>query len=50
MSEQAISKSSYYDSDTHYRLGRYLRYIRDVYNINLMPFYNCYNYKSVNNI
>lgn len=32
-----------YDSKTHYYLGNYLRCIRDLHDINLMPFYNCYN-------
>lgn len=31
-----------YDSKTHYYLGEYLRCIRDLHNIDLMPFYNCY--------
>ena len=42
-----LSKHGYYDSDTHYYLGQYLRCIRDIYNVNLMPFYNCFNYKVV---
>lgn len=37
-----ISKNNNYDSDTHIRLGKYLRCYRDIYNIDLMPFYNCY--------
>lgn len=32
-----------YDSKTHYYLGNHLRCIRDLHDINLMPFYNCYN-------
>ncbi len=32
-----------YDSTTHYYLGQYLRAIRDIKGIDLMPFYNCYN-------
>ena len=36
------SNSSLYDSETHYYLGQYLRFIRDLKNINLMPYYNCY--------
>ena len=36
------STSGYYDSETHYYLGQYLRAYRDIYGIDLMPFYNCY--------
>lgn len=35
------SNSSLYDSKTHYYLGEYLRMIRDLDDINLMPYYNC---------
>lgn len=35
------SESSLYDYKTHYYLGEYLRYIRDLDGINLMPYYNC---------
>jgi len=38
-----ISKESFYDSDTHYHLGEYLRYYRGQTGIDLMPLYNCYN-------
>ena len=38
-----VSNVSGYDSTTHYYLGQYLRTYRDVYGIDLMPFYNCYN-------
>ena len=30
-----------YDETTHYWLGQYLRYLRDIQGIDLMPFYNC---------
>lgn len=36
------SSSRYYDSDTHYQLGRYLRYLKSTKGMNLLPFYNCY--------
>lgn len=39
-----------YDSKTHYYLGNYLRCIRDLHGINLMPFYNCYNGEYVTDI
>ncbi|MGM9544279.1 MAG: hypothetical protein ACI3T9_04785 [Romboutsia timonensis] len=32
-----------YDSKTHYYLGNYLRCLRDLHDIDLMPFYNCFN-------
>lgn len=33
----------WYDKDTHMHLGNYLRYLRSHMNLDLMPFYNCYN-------
>ena len=36
------SNSALYDSDTHKALGRYLRYIRDMQGVDLLPYYNCY--------
>ncbi len=36
------SNSSLYDPSTHYALGQYLRYIRDMHNLDLLPYYNCY--------
>lgn len=44
------SKYGYYDPETHVRLGNYLRYLRDIKHIDLMPLYNCFNYTLVNNI
>lgn len=41
-SEKFQSPYHYYDSKTHEWLGRYLRCYRDIYEINLMPFYNCF--------
>ena len=43
--ETFISNSSYYDTETHYRLGEYLRYLNNLYDLDLMPLYNCFNYK-----
>ena len=36
------SNSALYDSNTHYYLGNYLRMLRDINNIDLMQYYNCY--------
>lgn len=36
------SNSALYDSSTHYYLGQYLRAYRDIFGVDLMPFYNCY--------
>ena len=42
LNENYKSKYNYYDSDTHRYLGDFLRAYRDVYGVNLMPFYNCF--------
>lgn len=31
-----------YDATTHFYLGQYLRMMRDIFDLNLMPFYNCF--------
>lgn len=36
------SNTSYYSTDLHEYLGEYLRNYRDIHDINLMPFYNCF--------
>ena len=41
------SKFMYYDSDTHYHLGEYLRYLKDRKGLNLMPYYNCFSNKEI---
>lgn len=40
--ERFMSDSLYYDVQTHKQLGHYLRTYRDCYDIDLMPFYNCW--------
>ena len=50
LSQYHISNSNYYDTDTHYYLGEYLRCLRDIKGIDLMSLYNCYTYKYVNNV
>ena len=38
-----FSSNNYYDSETHRQLGEYLRYLKYNENLDLMPFYNCFN-------
>lgn len=45
-----VSNSSLYDPKTHYYLGEYLRMIRDLYNIDLMPYYNCWDGRYSDNL
>ena len=40
--EKFNSNCSYYDANTHIWLGNLLRCYRDICQINLMPFYNCF--------
>lgn len=39
-----------YDAKTHEYLGDYLRFLRDYYDINLMPLYNCFNDRICTNL
>ena len=36
-----VSRYNYYDGDTHYHLGQYLRFLKASKGLNLMPYYNC---------
>lgn len=44
------SRTTYYDGETHYQLGNYLRYYRDSTGVDLMPFYNCFNYTTLTDL
>lgn len=42
LSTNYVSNVEGYDYKTHERLGQYLRNLRDMYGLNLMPLYNCF--------
>lgn len=44
------STTSYYDSRTHYALGKFLRSYRGMIGIDLMPYYNCYGYETLSGL
>lgn len=50
ITQQYTSNVSYYDTETHRWLGEYLRLLKNMYNLDLMSLYNCFNYTVVNNI
>lgn len=45
-----VSNSYEYDYETHKYLGEYLRMVRDLHDIDLMPYYNCATNKIADNI
>lgn len=44
------SPNTVYTSTLHYFLGRYLRYIRDIYDLNLMHLYNCFSNEFISDV
>lgn len=40
--QRYLSAYDYYDSETHKELSRLLRFYRSAYQLNLLPFYNCW--------
>ena len=45
-----ISNISGYDSTTHRWLGEFLRFYRDYFGIDMMPFYNCFGNDYIDNV
>ena len=39
-----------YDAITHFYLGQYLRMMRDIFDLDLMPFYNCFANEYINDV
>ena len=44
------SPQNYYDSDTHYHLGQYLRYVKGTSGVNMLPYYNCHIGKTIGDV
>ena len=49
LSTNYISNCEGYDYRTHERLGQYLRNLRDMYGLNLLPLYNCFSNQPLEN-
>ena len=50
VTKRYVSNSDSYDSHTHKYVGDYLRAVRDLYRIDLMGLYNCFDYELLNNV
>ena len=50
LTKSLYSPGRFYDIATHEYLGEYLRFLRDYYNINLMPLYNCFSNNLCDNV
>ena len=50
ITEYYKSEYNYYDPKTHIALGRLLRCIKAFYQLDLLPFYNCFNHTIIDNI
>lgn len=50
VTKRYVPNSSSYDSFTHKYIGDYLRAVRDLYKIDLMGLYNCFDYELLKNI
>lgn len=44
------SSTNYYDPETHYQLGRYIRYLYTTTGLNLFPYYNSYNFTQFSDV
>ena len=50
ITERVVLENSFYDSETHKYLGKYLECLRSLYRIDLFSMYNCYNAEQFDNI
>lgn len=50
VTQRFVSNVSYYDPTTHKILGEYLRLLKNQFDVNLMPLYNCFTGEIVTNV